>query len=449
MLAMADSQDPLIPSSEQAGGIAEQPELPPRRVPRLRPRPDGELVHVPVPAAVTAVAAAASKIVLKSAAVEAAVHAPELTAAVETTRRVNEQLMAAALPSWQRALERTSALGVVGVAPIFKQFNFLDGLKSQVADVYAATNPLRGFHAQMQAALTPPPSWFSAAMPALTVPVFKPFGADLLATQQLQFNGLVGLAGLRQDLLGASQVVEAARRATELMFRPWATSIASLQNLTAGWAESFERLARSFGEALFAAIIAARDAALRGDREAVAYFFDRWAKLPSRGWDERVEAGTLALLEMDPTAYADDPLELLEEIQRRANEEYRTGWVPIGDTQLKGRKVISVEQLPGIAGAVGVPPEEFLPGQRSTEDRAMIRLNQIESARLAVLLGSLSPDEGRVLHAYRLDRCKSWAAAALACGLPEGKGENVRAKVRLLAKALTDIPSGPTSPFLA
>lgn len=143
---------------------------------------------------------------------------------------------------------------------------------------------------------------------------------------------------------------------------------------------------------------------------------------------------------------ADTAFDLLEEVEQEVNRYFQRCWRPLGDTELAGRPVASVEHLPMRAGAPGVPAEEFLPTSPSTEDRALFVLNQVQDDRLETIMGSLSPTECQVVWAWSMTQT-SWQDAALVCGLPVSEGERVRAKLARRTKQITAISVGPTSPF--
>lgn len=203
--------------------------------------------------------------------------------------------------------------------------------------------------------------------------------------------------------------------------------------------------AQAWAQQAYFAVMAAQNAAVIGDMEAVEEFFTDWLELPRRRWRERLLAGSDALLEVRLEEFGPDTaVELLDLIERDTNTRLRRGRVLLTDTELNGRRVVSLESLPMRTGNPFMAAEDFLPAAPSTEDRVTPWLSPVSDARLEAVMGGLSPIEASVVWAHELTG-ESWEAAAQACGLSGPDGERVRAKLhrrarRVLSAGSTGVP---------
>jgi len=290
------------------------------------------------------------------------------------------------------------------------------------------------------------------------------FSSSIAETQRLAMTGFVNrthiitefgelLPRLRPTVGNASLVAEMfGSQAANL-----AQAVASIGDLQA-WLQKplleFQELglrsfrsAVAFGQRAYFAVLAARDAVVDGDRDAVERFFLTWLDLPRGWWQERFEAGIEVLLHAPLEEFGPQTaVELLEWIEKRCNEHFRRGTRSLEDTELNHQRVVSIEQLPARTGMPDSSSEIFWPAGPSAEDRALVVLNQIQDDRLEVILGGMGLADARVVWAKMLGD-ESWQFAATACGLSESDGERVRAKLNRRVKRIMAVSAGASSPF--
>jgi hypothetical protein len=205
---------------------------------------------------------------------------------------------------------------------------------------------------------------------------------------------------------------------------------------------SIRSIAQDFGRRVYLAVVAARDAVLRGDWQAVARFVACWLDVPRSQWRTRVEAASDALLTIDPAEFGPDgAFGLLEHLEAEIRRRF-AGRRLLCTTQLNHRRVVSLDELHAFVGEHAVP--RMLPTAPAAERRALAALNEFDDHRLVVLLGGLTLHEARIVQARGF--LTSWAAAAQACGNPPGEGERVRAKVLRRAQRINKLTNGPSSP---
>jgi hypothetical protein len=237
------------------------------------------------------------------------------------------------------------------------------------------------------------------------------------------------------DLTG----VTAMARAMAEVGRAQLTLLASVGQQT-------REFVRNLEQRLFFAILAARDAAIRGDMEAVAEFFDQWLDLPRRRWRERVEHGRDALLIALPEGFApENAFELLESIEEEANRFHLRRWRPLGETRLNKQFVGYVELLPVQAGAESVPPEEFLPPTVPADEQVLSFLDGLQDERLLAVMGAMTPPEAVVIEKWSSRTAGSWEEAAVQAGLPSSEGERIRAKLHRRARQVMGMSTRPRS----
>lgn len=174
--------------------------------------------------------------------------------------------------------------------------------------------------------------------------------------------------------------------------------------------------------------------------ETVARFAADWLNLqPTQGL---VEATSNALLfasldDLDPSDESLNTDELRKDVVRR----HRTSR-PIGETQLCGLLVDYLQRPVGVTqpGVVGCSVGDNVAGPWSIEDVVLDRVGGWHDPRVGRVLCQLQPEELRVAIAYGDGR--TWAEAALSCGMPEQYGERVRRKLRRLGAQLLDRGGG-------
>ncbi|QYN41109.1 hypothetical protein K1T35_48085 (plasmid) [Pseudonocardia sp. DSM 110487] len=204
--------------------------------------------------------------------------------------------------------------------------------------------------------------------------------------------------------------------------------------------------ARLFRQQLFLAVLAAQDAAMRGDLNRTAAFFDEFIELPRSNRNARLHAGLDVLLFLDLAPFGPETaFELVELIEEKTNRHYRRGRRPLAGTELNHVPVVPLETLPSILGeekAAGM-----LPKAPSAETLALTALNIFDDMRLAIVVSDLSPEEAQVVIAR--GRTRSWSEAAIVCGyLPadaKGVSERVRAKVMRRVRMLQAQDPRPAS----
>jgi hypothetical protein len=214
-------------------------------------------------------------------------------------------------------------------------------------------------------------------------------------------------------------------------------SVASLSALVTdarGWAALGRQAvaaARMFRDRLFLAVLAAQDAAMRGDLGGVAAFFDEFIELPRSNRNARLHAGVDVLLFLDLAQFGPETaFELVELIERETNRHYRRGRRLLADTELNHVPVVSLEALPAIVGqekATGM-----LPKAPSAETLALTALNTFDDMRLAIVVGDLSPDEAQVVIAR--GRTRSWSEAAIVCGFSPTDAKGVSERVKIMRR---------------
>ncbi|MGH3823718.1 MAG: hypothetical protein ACRDRA_12955 [Pseudonocardiaceae bacterium] len=243
-------------------------------------------------------------------------------------------------------------------------------------------------------------------------------------------EGLDKLSGVMPQLAGLDKLFRVVPQFTALssMLSPQVEQLLG----------SIRSIARDFSRRTYLAVVAARDAVLRGDWKAVARFVEYWLDVPRSQWRTRVEAASDALLAIDPAEFGpDDVFGLLEHLEGEIRHRF-AGRRLLCTTQLNYRRVVSLDELPVFVGEHTVPG--MLPVAPAAECRALAALNEFDDHRLVMLLDGLALQEARIVHARGF--LTSWAAAALACGSPPGEGERVRAKVLRRAQRINKLTSG-------
>lgn len=174
-----------------------------------------------------------------------------------------------------------------------------------------------------------------------------------------------------------TQLQEMLRRNSELLLDSFVRSFEFATRVTA---------------AAYAALLDARNAAVRGDREAVADFMNWWLETPKAGEEDRVLAVSDALLALDPSELDQDKAwTLLGRVEKDHDKRFR-GWRPLGDTQLKGKLVTSLDALPGVVGSQD-GADGICPTFASAEAVAFGVLGAITDPRLIMIFSTLDRAE--------------------------------------------------------
>lgn len=272
-------------------------------------------------------------------------------------------------------------------------------------------------------------------------------GLDKLSGVMPQFAGLDKLCGVMPQFAGLDKffgVVPQLAGLDKLSgMMPQFTALSSvLGPKVEQLLGSIRSIAQDFGRRVYLAVVAARDAVLRGDWQSVARFVACWLDVPRSQWRTRVEAASDALLAIDPAEFGPDgAFGLLEHLEAEIRRRF-AGRRLLCTTQLNHRRVVSLDELHAFVGEHAVP--RMLPTAPAAERRALAALNEFDDHRLVVLLGGLTLQEARIVQARGF--LTSWAAAAQACGNPPGEGERVRAKVLRRAQRINKLTNGPSSP---
>lgn len=253
--------------------------------------------------------------------------------------------------------------------------------------------------------------------------------------------------GLAQQLSGASLLKPQVAQALGAV----ASLGAWVQDSLAGWQEAGLRVVRVavvFSERMYFAVLAAQDAAMRGDLKEVERFFKQWTELPRTGWNARMHAGADVLLTVDLTEFGPETaFELVELIETETNRHFRRGRRMLGDTDLNYLRVVSLEQLPVLVGPEVAPG--MLPKAPSAEARVLAALNEFDDTSLDVVIGGLTPEEAQIACARGFTT--SWREAALLCGHSSSEAkrlaERVRDKVVGRMRRMNTQTQRSTSPF--
>ncbi|MBE1548971.1 hypothetical protein GGC64_002995 [Mycobacterium sp. OAS707] len=198
--------------------------------------------------------------------------------------------------------------------------------------------------------------------------------------------------------------------------------------------QSFSALADhglAWGWQALMAALRARRAVLRGDVEAIVLFLRQWLGF-KRTPPTLVDAASSVLLE--EAAWLPIGLEadekLCPRIRKLTIDEHRN-FRFIGDTQLIGRRVDALDRTVSITDEPDatltlvdvVPASPPLPN-----------MDDISDPRLLWIIDRLDERERRILR-MKAEEKRTWADAAVSCGLAPADGENLRRKLKRLGKA--------------
>ena len=168
------------------------------------------------------------------------------------------------------------------------------------------------------------------------------------------------------------------------------------------------------------AALAARRAALQGDWETVRAFVQHW--LDRRPTVPILEAAVEALLDDGwlPESEVLEPVEVIAHLRARTSPEHARRYKWIGDTQIAGRRIDSLDR------PVPLPSGDLVALVEVTPAPLGLQHDDSINPRLARALPMLKPEEQQVLLAW--EPGMTWQQAADACGLPSSFGERVRRK---------------------
>lgn len=197
--------------------------------------------------------------------------------------------------------------------------------------------------------------------------------------------------------------------------------------------QSFSTLADhglTWGWQALMAALRARRAVLRGDVEAIVRFLRQWLGF-KRTPPTLVDAASSVLLEEAawlPTGLEADE-KLCPRIRKLTIDEHRN-FRFIGDTQLVGRRVDALDRPVSIADepSANVTLVDVTPTPPPPPN-----MDDIGDARLLWIIDKLDERERRILR-MKGEEKRTWADAAVSCGLAPADGENLRRKVKRLGK---------------
>jgi hypothetical protein len=240
------------------------------------------------------------------------------------------------------------------------------------------------------------------------------------------FEGVT--AAMHRHVQGLSSWMETTHRAAmDGLWRAPEESIAKML-------QSFSALADhgvAWGWRALGAALRAQRAVLRGDLEAIVRFMREWLGF-KRTPHTLVDAAAAVLLEEAawlPAGLAgDDKLcPLIKKLTVREHRNFR----PLGDTELRGRSVDSLDREVMISRdeAVRVPLVEVVPAPPPPPSE-----DDISDPRLVWILDRLTERERQIVR-MKAKEGRTWPDAAVSCGATLKDGENLRRKVKRLSKA--------------
>ncbi|MEV5981997.1 hypothetical protein [Streptomyces sp. NPDC052114] len=176
----------------------------------------------------------------------------------------------------------------------------------------------------------------------------------------------------------------------------------------------------------------ARDAALRGDHEAVDSFSRLWLGVrDAKSWrDGVIDALLHGEWDSGPLTADHTFTEALKLIARR----WVARWKPLWE-RMQNRQYVELLSRPLVPGRTDLGTLADTLTVPSTEDLVLGR--EIEDPRLRWILRQLAADSARdhaVARVFAENPRLNWKDAASAAGLPEAYGERVRRKLKRLAR---------------
>jgi hypothetical protein len=159
-----------------------------------------------------------------------------------------------------------------------------------------------------------------------------------------------------------------------------------------------------------------------------------------------VEAAGNALLQASLTSMEEGWKPELIGRLRNDTLRQRRAWRPIGETQLRGRRIDSLDRS---LRPVGDDPPGTVADTVGSCDVLLEESSEWTDARLPRVLARLKPDELQVAMVYVGDSALTWSAAARSCGLPDKFGDGVRRKLKYLGTELMARLAGPGLPLTA
>lgn len=177
--------------------------------------------------------------------------------------------------------------------------------------------------------------------------------------------------------------------------------------------------------AALSAALAARNAAIEGDIEAVDAFSRTWLGLSRpEAWREAVETALLGdWIEALGRGLATDAY-ISDLLHRHAGSEHRA-LQPLWERRVRGKRTVLLGQPLGSDFTV----QDLLAELYTPEDAALA--GELADSRLLAVLRGLAPDEAALARVWAAGG-DSWTQAALDAGLPTAFGERVRRKLKRL-----------------
>ncbi|MCZ0211338.1 hypothetical protein OZK63_38920 [Streptomyces sp. UMAF16] len=177
--------------------------------------------------------------------------------------------------------------------------------------------------------------------------------------------------------------------------------------------------------AALSAALAARNAAIEGDAEAVDAFSRTWLGMSRpAAWREAVEAALLGdWVEALGRGRATDTY-ISDLLRQHAGSEHRA-LQPLWERRVRGKRTALLGQPLG----PGLTVQDLLTEECTAEDEALAA--ELADSRLLAVLRALAPNEAALARAWAASG-ESWAQASLDAGLPAAHGERVRRKLKRL-----------------
>lgn len=248
---------------------------------------------------------------------------------------------------------------------------------------------------------------------------------------RLAASGQVAAAVANLNVLSQRLAVEPIFAAS-LITRPWLDVTSQIREVLRGWSQAaefangFEQMGRTLARFPLFAALAARSAARRGDLPPVLTFIRTWLRrTPTQAV---VEATITALLEPDWISDDDlvlvEPDAVIEHLRSKTTDAYTRAHKWIGQTQIAGRFVTSLDRPVRAASGDLVLLSDAVASRYTVEEQS--HADVVEDPRLRRALALLDPDERKVVLAWH--EGITWAEAATEAGFPEAFGETVRRK---------------------
>jgi hypothetical protein len=372
----------------------------------------------------------------------------ELHAGPSAVAEMAAEAAARARKTWQELQAGPKLTDLVPTVPIWEKFNAGPTLSEMAAEVAAGTRETLGIGPGSLTHDLFGKSSVGAMFEGLQSRV-SDLASSFVQPANSVLSGLSGLSevmsGFAEKMLGGPELGPARFFSTEHLtgVTSWMGAAGHQSWMDGVWRapeESIAKMLQSFStladhglawgwRALMAAL-RARRAVLRGDVEAIVRFLRQWLGF-KRTPPTLVDAASSVLLE--EAAWLPIGLEadekLCPRIRKLTIDEHRN-FRFIGDTQLVGRRVDALDRPVTIADEPGanVTLVDVTPTPPPPPN-----MDDISDPRLLWIINKLDERERRILR-MKGEEKRTWADAAVPCGLAPADGENLRRKVKRLCK---------------